>query len=460
MDYLVPSDRSCFESGTLPVISESTTSNLNIVNRVELSTQQSYVSEMFFDLDVGEFANVDSLSDPIKGTSLFWREMRRIFIMLDSKGRGQRWGVRLSGEDKFHIAFSTMFNDEHGEQLISDMHLSEQRIRDLRTVLYSSAIYLREFSGLIQFENMDRVIPVSVEQLQVVNALVKYESERSRLTDVFLDEEVQRILENDGMGFISQILQSYQQYLTVEPLLSVAGIDLPKKGIGEFNKIVGSFMMGRDIKGIAKLSKRISLGRWLETGVGTEQFQYNSIILQSIENLFQYSLPDSDKQSGLYKSARHFFQEILQLEYKRLQSSPSTSGLSVQNEKALECFVDRDRCRLTEANNASTISSLRTFQTFRDNLRIPSILYEIMGAYSQNGMSIDQIVKMYFNHINLSSTTLSMWVSAGINLIDTVLSQNERVVTWDRLKQLFTRDDTKKVRRLFKAIQSANVRFA
>lgn len=375
-----------------------------------------------------EAAVLRQLEAQLKGNeTAFWEEVQRLFYVWDAKARG---GNTVSPEKKFSIANSITFGRESVAEAALRVGYSEQLTRDARHLLYVAALIAsRKFIPAAQ---SSFTFPLGPEPLVMYQKLEGYEAERKALEERLLSLPVKQKLAT--VPHLELLLCSYATYGTLEHVFRQIKIHPNGGELGDFNKEIRSFILGKRNQGVRSLAQRVLLQNWLTNsyGVGSE-VNYSSLISQNIHALIETKTDSalSDYQKRMKASAVAFYELILREEHQEMMAMRSVAQ---QNE---------------EPYAAGSFS-----QTLREEAAVPEVLREVVERFV-SGETFSEITRKLMGSYGYRSSQ-DLFTSNGIAFLEEVLCLKRNESTARTLQRFLKRPVNIRVTSVFTALQSLN----
>jgi hypothetical protein len=269
-----------------------------------------------------------------------------------------------------------------------------------------------------------RKIPISFteQSYQMYLTLKRYEEERMVLERRVADPQARDILKT--LPHLQLLLDRYVRYGSVEKLMADVGFDFDTGTIGDINKELKAFILGKRNAGIRATAQMLLFQVWLQTGKGTrEHLDYTQILTRTMHILLTEHLDPRaktrDKKMFLY--AGRFFDQILHDEYQ----------MRCENGQLSQFQIEIDE---------TAISSVFLI------LRLKPVKLKELVKRILCGDSYTQITQEWNPNEEVKSTEA---ISAGISLLEDMLCLPDDTVDVDTVSRMIQTPIVVRVQQLF-----------
>lgn len=180
----------------------------------------------------------------------FWREVETQMVMLDSEARGGHFNYN----EKYIWGYEAMFSGKSQKELCEYFQIDPQLLLSSRASLMASGIMVMR-----KYYNYHVETKCSKNTLRIYKNLEYYNPVKDRYRDTIQQPDIAEYL--DGNKDIKFVLTEFAHNTTIGKCLQEYNAGVPRNIIGTYDRSLGYFISGKEIKGAIKVVQRLSVAK-------------------------------------------------------------------------------------------------------------------------------------------------------------------------------------------------------
>lgn len=192
------------------------------------------------------------------------------------------------------------------EIVAARFHVSRSIVRDARRDLRAVLVFLHPTL-------LESGFALTKEETARLSRLHVLKEESDRVKSILANPRVIEVLQ--PLPHVRRVLEVFSIYSTITPLLEELKIPYRDGEVWVTNRMIRDFLFtNKPLMGIRRLSTRIAMAKWLQTGSSWYGDDMNQLVAKAAQYLFTHS---PNNNYTLIESIRNFLEEMFFQEFER-----------------------------------------------------------------------------------------------------------------------------------------------